>query len=118
MIEKKAESMDVVKSELRKQWQEVVKNYPLAAAALLMQNTDFARIAKREIRPGDFDLTSLLVTAEQLASAFGESATVTFVAVRLVNCFRDLYRDMGRARNDAEHKAASEQFGLCIRGEE
>jgi hypothetical protein len=96
----------VVKTEFDRQWREVVKNYPLVAAAFVMRKKEFARVV-RERLPNIQELGSLF-------NPWIDERVAIRISVRLAACFRNFERAIGEAQNDGEARDAFEGLSQCL----
>jgi hypothetical protein len=107
-----------VKKELHRQWKEVIKKNPLVAASYLMQNIEFVSEVLQRLSPLSLEAVFKFESTEELISAFPDFDSMRSIAIRFTNCLSKLDRELGRAQNDEETKAAFDRFGRCWRGEE
>lgn len=107
-----------VKKELRRQWKHVIQKNPLVAASYFMQKIEFVSEVLQRATPLSLESVFKFESTEELIEAFPNNDSLSSIAVRFTDCLKKLDRDLGKAKNDGETKAAFERFGKCWRGEE
>lgn len=101
-----------------RQWKEVIQKNPLVAASYLMQKIEFVSEVLQKLSPISMEAVFKFESIEELIDAFPNNDSMSSIAVRFTDCLNKLDRDLGRAKNDGETKAAFERFGKCWRDEE
>lgn len=117
-MEESLRKPNAVKKELHRQWKEVIKTNPLVAASYFMQKIEFVSEVLQRLSPLSMEAVFKFESTEELIDAFPNTDSMSSIAVRFTNCLNKLDRDLERAKNDGETKAAFERFGKCWRGEE
>jgi len=117
-MEDRLRKPNAVKKELHRQWKEVIKTNPLVAASYFMQKIEFVSEVLQRLSPLSMEAVFKFESTEELIDAFPNTDSISSLAVRFTDCLNKLDRDLGRAKNDGETKAAFERFGKCWRGEE
>jgi len=112
MIEKMKEDKIIkkkaVKAEFNRQWEGVVKNYPLIAAAFLMREKKYAKTILKQLSSDNLDWVSILQPMEI-------SDAVKMHIMRLSTCLRNLEIDLGSGLVDVAD--TFDRFGRFWRGE-
>ena len=111
------EAGDAIKAVFLRQFNQVVREQPMVAIGLMLQNRDTASILSESLPREVRESLSASNIAQSVSSPVLDTRAAARVGEKLAHAFRQLEEDFARAKNASDVMAACDRFEENLRGE-